>query len=211
MRLGYGLIVGVLAAQGAIAGPWLRDAGKGFFSASSKIDQTLQTETALYLEYGLRPKLTLGAKVDMAMTPQGSNDISFLAFMRRPIGPRDRKMLYAYDLGLGYRDQAPSARLGLTLGRGIKLGKRYGWAVLDTSIDLGQEPLFKADATVGLTLNDRWKTMAQIFVSHEANITEVTFAPSVIWSPKTGKPSYQAGLESKEGELGLRLSLWRDF
>lgn len=205
------VLIGCAAAQPAFAGPWLREKGKGFFSASAKVDEALKTESALYLEYGLGPKLTLGAKVEMEKAALGVSEYSFLAFMRRPIGPRDRKMLYAYDLGLGYSDQNAYALVGLTLGRGIKLGERYGWAVLDTSLSLKKNPLLKVDATLGLNFNEKWKGMVQLFVSHDALETEVTFTPSVIWSPKKGPSSYHLGLESKEGELGLRLSLWRDF
>lgn len=193
------------------AGPWLREEGAGFFSASTLMNENLSADHSLYIEYGLRPKLTLGAKVEARTALQRFEDPSYVIFLRQPLNNEDGKLLFAYDLGVGQRDKQTFLRLGFSLGRGIKWGKRYGWAVLDTSLDLGRDPLFKADATLGLTLNDRWKAMAQLFATQTDGSTDLTLAPSVVWTPKGSKTSYQLGLEFAKDQNAIRLGLWRDF
>lgn len=193
------------------AGPWLRAEGSGFFSASTKVDKDLRADHSLYLEYGLQPKTTIAAKIEATSLANELINPSILVFARRPLGPTDRPMRYAYDIGAGIRDDATFARLGFSLGRGITLGKRPGWAVLDTSLDLGPLSRVKADATVGLTLNEHWKVMMQAFYTYENDQSDLTLAPSAIWQPKAKAPSYQIGIESTKDQSALRLGLWLEF
>lgn len=195
----------------AEAGPWLRAEGAGFASVSSKLDQDLGSDHSLYAEYGLRSNLTLGAKLEAKLRLNRLSDPQALIFLRQPLGPRNGKVLYAYDIGAGLREGAPFGRLGLSLGRGLNWGTFSGWAVLDTSVDIGADPVFKADATLGLSLDASWKVMLQAFLNHEARQTELTLAPSVIWQPKGKGPSYQLSVEFKERQTALRLGLWTEF
>ena len=73
-------------ATPATAGAWMQEHGKGFLSFSGVYSQTRALDGALFLEYGLRPRLTLGAKVDMDMTYGRMGDGTAFVFMRKPIG-----------------------------------------------------------------------------------------------------------------------------
>jgi hypothetical protein len=198
-----------ICAQAAIAGPWLREAGSGFFSTSTKFGLDLHAEQSVYAEYGLRPDLTLGALIDLPIA--GPAETTALLFFRQPIGSGEGPMVYAYDLGLGMREDQIFARGGFSLGRGIKLGERYGWAVLDNTLDISSTPRIKSDGTVGLNLSNRWKAMLQGFFQFDETGSTLTIAPSVVYSPKHIKTSFQVGIEFGEDDPDLRIGIWRDF
>jgi hypothetical protein len=211
------LLVALMLAGPASAGAWLREEKTGFVSYSGTVDETLRIEGSLYAEYGLRPKLTMGIKVDVDMSTGQIGSGTAIVFIRKPINTGERSYNLAYEIGLGSTFGAtyePLVRTGLSYGRGFSIRDRNGWVAIDGTIEWGTgeaQDVLKLDTTVGLALNDRFKVMMQVFFSHEGSEQYTTIAPSVIWQPKPKKPSYVLGLESKNGVLGLKLGMWREF
>jgi hypothetical protein len=212
MRIRLVVILFVILAPGlAAGGPWLREARTGFASTSALRDGTGAFSGSVYLEYGLWPKTTLVTKLENTNSITGARETEARVFARRAIRKSEGPMLYAYEIGAGIADGQGLVHSGLTLGRGIKMGEKYGWAVLDTTLDLKASPRLKLEATLGLTLSQHWKVMFQVFATHEDQKTSLTYAPSLIWSPKAGPTSIQFGLEQSEAVTGLHLGLWRTF
>ncbi|MEO9898044.1 MAG: hypothetical protein ABJD13_08570 [Paracoccaceae bacterium] len=216
--IGHIGILSVVLSSSAIAGPWLREDGKGFLSFSSEIHASTDVEGGVYTEYGLTSDITVGGKINVEMGPLGIGDQELLAFIRRPIGPREKRWLAAYELGLGYRRGEGAndavAYLGFSVGRGFSLWDKNGWMTFDTSLEQpfgASSTLYKIDSTIGLAFHEHWKAMMQVFIAASEDDTDITLAPSVIWSPANAKSSYQFGLKLEEGRVSARLSLWRDF
>ncbi|WP_299143196.1 hypothetical protein [uncultured Tateyamaria sp.] len=199
------------------AGAWMRTQGEAFLSYSAVYEETGRLDGSVYFEYGFRPRLTLGAKVDIDMTDGRTGDGTAFLFARKPIGPTDRPGKLAFEIGLGstFGDSSDALlRTGLSYGRGIKLWDKYGWVAIDGAVewDLSGGPeTSKLDTTAGLALNDRFKVMMQVFVSHTGSTTSTTLAPSVIWQPKEKTRSYQLGVEAEDGVLAVKLGVWRTF
>jgi len=210
-------LVALICATPAWSGAWLREEGTGFVSASALQQQTGETDAALYVEYGLRPKLTLGLMADADMTAGQMGDGTVFVFARKPLGGAERPFEMAYELGIGTTFGHSSdtlLRTGLSYGRGLTVGKRNGWLALDGAVEwsLGDSPdTFKLDTTVGLAVNDRFKVMMQVFLSGAGDATSATLAPSVIWQPKPDRPGYQIGLEYEDDAIALRVGLWKSF
>ena len=216
--IGYIGFIAIAFSSSAVAGPWLREEGKGFLSSSSEFHISTDVESSIYAEYGISPNVTIGAKIDMDTRPLGIGDQEVLAFVRLPIGPRDKRWIAAYDLGLGYRRgdgvNDTVAHFGFSVGRGLSWWDRNGWLVFDASTEQpfgNSNALYKIDSTIGLSFHDHWKGMFQVFLAASEDDIDITLAPSIIWSPKKAKSSYQFGLEFEEGRVSARLSLWRDF
>lgn len=210
-------IICTLWAHGALAGAWLQEHKSGFLSYSAVYDDTGRLDGSVYLEYGLRPKLTLGAKVDVDMTLGQIGDGTALVFARKPIPTGDRKFKLAYDIGIGATfggETEPLLRAGLSYGRGIKAWDKYGWLAIDGALEmtLDDSPdTYKLDTTLGLTLNDRFKVMMQVFVSETGGELTTTLAPSLVWQPKPEAPSFVIGIEGEGGTLALKFGMWRSF
>ncbi|WP_299555460.1 hypothetical protein [uncultured Tateyamaria sp.] len=216
MRLVLTLLLLALA-PGAQGGAWLQEHKKGFLSYSGVYEETGRLDGTLYAEYGFRPKLTLGVKVDVDMTQGRLGEGTAFVFMRKPIPTGEREYKLAYDIGIGSTFglvMEPLLRTGLSYGRGIKLWDRHGWMAVDGAvewaIDQGPDTL-KLDSTLGLALNDRFKVMMQVFVTSADGDASATLAPSVIWQPKPDGASFVLGLEGEDGILALKLGMWRSF
>lgn len=216
MRL-FTLIMALLMAGTAHAGAWLRAEGTGFLAYSTTFEEDGALNGSFYGEYGVRPKLTLGLKADIDMTVGRAGNGSAFVFARKPIQTQDRPFRLAYEVGIGSTFGQSSDMLlltGLSYGRGIKIAGKHGWFALDGSVEwsLGDgTDTGKLDTTVGLTLNDRFKVMVQVFHSLTDTASTTTLAPSVIWQRKPDRPSYQIGLEAEEGAVALKLGIWQTF
>lgn len=217
MRLPF-LIALLCLASHAHAGAWMREEGSVFLSFGANIDETGRAEGAIYAEYGLRPKLTLGLKIDVAMTDGRMGDGEAYVFARKPIPVGERDFKLAYEVGLGGTlgdDASGLVRVGFNYGRGIKLWDRNGWLAIDSALEwtTGDSELTgKLDSTLGLALNDRFKVMVQVFYIHTDAENSTTIGPSLIWTPKKDAAnSYHIGLESDDGVLGVKLGVWRSF
>lgn len=215
----------LLAAATAEAGAWLREKGTGFLAFKGVAAQDGATDGAIYFEYGVRPDLTLGARAGADLTLSQVDmqakgymiDGTAFAFLRRPIHLSNRPFKLAYELGIGSTygpDTDPLVLTGLSYGRGLKLGERYGWLAIDAAVEwsLGKtSDLAKLDATLGLTLNDRFKVMGQVFLSETDSVQTTTLSTSLIWQPKPDRPSYVVGVERQDGQMGLAFGAWYDF
>jgi len=211
------LIAILMLAGPATAGAWLRAEGTGFLAYGSIYSEDGTLDGNLYGEYGVRPKLTLGIKLDADMTAGRMGNGSGFVFVRKPIPLKGRPFHLAYEVGIGstFGDHSDALLLtGLSYGRGITIAGRSGWLAIDGSVEwsLGDSTdTGKLDTTIGLNLNDRVKVMAQVFHSQTETASSTTLAPSLVWQPKADKPSYQLGLEAKEGTIAIKLGLWRTF
>ncbi len=222
MLRGFLVILSCLSlATPALAGPWMREKGATFTSASFTLNYFYETGSNTYLEYGLRDDMTVGADIGIFRNSTIGQSGTATLFLRRPLGNRDGKNLWAYELGVGASWQgmliSPHFKTALTWGHGITFRGKGGWTSIDTSIrwDLGYAAhLVKIDGTVGLNMSDRFAGMFQIYVSHSKGDTAAILAPSVIYTPRKGKSRWQLGLENPIGDrrrTAIKFGLWREF
>ena len=209
------------SAQIAQAGPWLREKGKGFAALSGTITQEKDAAGSGYVEYGLRENITLGADlfygIDRTLQQSGSG----IVFLRFPLSAPDATHKWAWHIGLGARSQnytiTPAIEAGLSWGRGIRLGARYGWVVIDSSLNIPGSALerrIKLDGTIGLGFTDHLKGMAQIFVTHQDGEVFAKAAPSLVVGLGQSPYSVQIGVESPiagGGDRQLKLGVWLEF
>ncbi len=220
MRLWIAILCASLCAAPADAGAWLREKGEGFTATSTGMTDQFDAQNGFYLEYGLTAKTTVGLDIDMKLTPAGQSGTGHI-FARRAL-PFGGKGVWAYQIGLGVAFQeiaaTPLAKLGLSYGRGITLGKYDGWLALDSAAqwDFGTSVhSLKIDTTAGLTFSDRSKAMMQMFWTVDSlGGTSTTLSPSYVFTPKSGKFSYVVGVEATRSSVasyGIKLGLWSDF
>lgn len=213
MRLA--LIIFCFWATAANAGAWLREPGTGFFALSGTVNDRMESATSIYLEYGLRERLTLGADLNLVMRTDATISGGGLVFARLPLA--DGTWTSSWLVALGGREQTgeihPFASLGYSIGRGVTWHKG-GWVNLDLRLDMGSRAVsqLKIDGTVGLQIAERSKAMLQVYLTvKEGGTLETTLAPSIVFDPGDSKPAWQIGIEAKEAELGFKLGLWRTF
>lgn len=212
------LLIGlVLLANPALSGAWMRGTGTGFLSFGPVYEDTGRVDGSFFIEYGLRPKLTIGAKIDADMTQQQIGNGTGFLFLRRPIDIGERSFKLAYEVGIGTtfgHSYDPLILTGLSYGRGIQIGEIYGWLALDGSVEwsLGDtSDTAKLDTTFGLTLSDKFKVMMQVFYSQTNEASATTLAPSMIWQPRPDRPSYQLGIEAERDALAVKFGIWTTF
>ncbi|MEL6806272.1 MAG: hypothetical protein AAFO97_00720 [Pseudomonadota bacterium] len=200
------------------AGAWMREVGTTFLSFSTTIDEVGDIGGSLYLTHGLRPKLTIGAKVDVDMLDNQLGNGTGYLFARKPIPTGEQPFKLAYEIGVGSSfgpDSSPLLRAGLSYGRGFTLWDRSGWVALDSAAEWevnNSVTTYKLDSTIGLSLSARFQVMMQVFLSETDNDLSTTIAPSVIWRPKEDGPTrYHIGMEDEDGTVALKLGLWRTF
>ena len=215
MRLILVLLGTLLLTASAQAGAWPREAGTTFVALSftAKADRTTMATTgfptdsytALYLEHGLTPKLTLG--LDAGRAKEGS--YTALAFARWP---------FWKDTGPNVSGQSDTvSMLGLSFGRGLTTRFGGGWIALDTSARYRisqRNVVLKADLTLGLTVQEVTKLMLQFQAGqYPGDDTYLRIAPSV--ARKFGRNKYvELGLEAGvigDSRVGLKLGTWLEF
>lgn len=138
------------------AGAWLRDTDELFFSATSTLrisDEELLQENAIYLEYGLFPRLTVGVDYNHLVGYSGHA----LVFARLPLPVGKGKWKFAAEAAIGGHhwmgDWDPMLKTTLSAGRGIKTRQGHGWLAIDVAMERRYgtpAPLYKLDATLGL-------------------------------------------------------------
>ena len=202
----------------ACAGAWMREVGTTFLSFSTTIDELGDMGGSFYLTHGVRPKLTLGAKIDVDILSQrGGGDTGYV-FARKPLLTGGRSFELAYEVGIGSTlgpDSSPLVHAGLSYGRGFVLWDKAGWVALDSAAEWQVDnnvTTYKLDSTIGLSLSAQFQVMMQVFLSETDSNLSTTIAPSVIWRPiKDGPTRYQIGMENEDGTIALKLGLWRTF
>jgi hypothetical protein len=215
------------------AGSWPREAGTGFASLTQwQGGGGSGGYTALYAEYGLTPRLTLG--LDAGRSVAG-HDKSVL-FLRLPIlrvlgGP------VAAELGYGTIAGQAVLRPGLSWGRSLSRPRWQGWLSVDTRLEWGMDSKTldeKTDFTLGLTLLDPqghpadWTFMLQLqtgvvdigqqlFLLQTEGIKPgasfIRLVPSLTYRLREGlhlELGYVLGLDSRGGQ-GIKLGLWTQF
>ena len=211
------------AALPCTAGAWMRTEGDGFLSLGFRAYEdaatgTQSVEQSFYFEYGFRPRLTLGVSASYTSGEKGEG----LVFLRFPLRNDDRAAKISAEFGIGAESMDavnfdPFLKGGVSWGRGLTLAGRGGWVNVDSAVQWRTDdtpPLFKLDATLGLTLSDRFQVMGQGFFEADENGESLTVVPSVIYTPKRGNMKFVVGLEHKSGRdesTGLKFGLWREF
>ncbi|MEP2030679.1 MAG: hypothetical protein ABJI96_18445 [Paracoccaceae bacterium] len=227
------LIVFLLFVPGlcspASGGAWLREDDTGFtaFSSTNRVPKDLSflnSDNSFYVEYGVTGQTTLGADLNYATVWDGLDMLQeghAILFLRRPIGRADRSMRFAYELGIGTRyrllEWEGVLKLGLSMGKGIETGLGNGWIAVDGSVEF-EDPsggrLTKLDATFGISVSPRVKTMLQIQSSYRSkDIYNVDVIPSIVWELKP-KSYMLLGVEARHSRTktyGLKVGFWRDF
>jgi len=208
----------LMLAEPAVAGAWMREVGSTFLSFSTTVDENGQLDGALYVEHGLRPKLTLGLKIDMDMTLGRMGDGAAFVFVRKPITLGERSYELAYEIGLGSTtgDGATALlRVALSYGRGVNLWDKPGWVAVDATVEWPTDDsstTTKLDGTLGMNVSDRFQVMMQVFFTDTGSSQSTTLAPSMIWRAAPDGPTrYQVGIEAEDGSLGFKLGVWRTF
>lgn len=201
----------------AAAGAWPRDKGQTFLAASGQIEGPDQfglyrQSFTLYAEYGLTERLTLGLDLGGDALRMSKS----IAFVRWPIGRVGRKVRLALEFGVGEVDEDAALRPGLSLGRGLTLWGRHGWAAFDGRAVVfgGSRLTLESDMTLGLDATRRSKAILQLQTGRPSFGRAYTrFAPSFVYETKPG-----AHLEfgvilplTGGGERGVKLGLWRQF
>lgn len=228
------LILLLLIAGPALAGPWPRGKGKVFYSVHANVEYLeefglMNQYGTIYGEYGLTEKLTLG--VDYSGSEIATDKA--IAFLRYPIANGDRKLLYAIEMGLGLSDGEMALRPGLSIGRGITWGQRHGWISLDTRALLtgsSQTSRIESDFTFGLGMTERGKLILQLQGGIQSKGDNyLKFAPSYVIELKQPKPRKKQRKKRKPRkgkqflEIGLtaglvnyenyaaKIGIWREF
>lgn len=211
------------AALPCAAGAWMRGEGEGFLSLGFRFYEERDTGTQgveqnFFFEYGLWPRLTVGASANYTSGVKGEGQV----FLRLPIRNDDRPAKLAAELGIGAESTDgitfdPFLKAGLSWGRGLTIAGRSGWVNVDGAVQWASDDtpaLFKLDTTLGITLSDRFRLMGQGFFEADEFGESLTVVPSVIYSPNWGQMKFVVGLEHKTGRdesTGIKFGLWRDF
>ena len=230
----FALILALASGSSAQAGAWLREKGKGFASTSVQTTEDNGSSVSFYMEYGLRDNVTIGADITYDteilnyvagadIAAQSIADIpigSGVLFARFPLGPVDQTNKWAFHLGIGARyfeaEFLRAAELGLSWGRGIRIGDKYGWVNVDTSYNDAEAPAetrIKLDGTIGLGITDKTKIMLQMFNTFVEGQTFSKVSPSLLFSPGKGRVTFQLSSEipTDSGEASLKLGVWTEF
>jgi len=209
------ILLVILAASPAAAGPWLRAEGTTFSATTAEISSSdpfgLALYTSVYAEYGLTPRLTLGFDGGSDTLGNGSG----LIFLRFPLHVAEQSRMAA-EIGLGARwsltERTPLVRPGLSWGRGITLFGHSGWTTLDATLTIpgdGGAILPKLDATLGLNRSDRLKLILGLTIERPG----ATLSPSLayrVWD----KTHLTLGLKLRSGGSGahgLTFGFWQDL
>lgn len=236
-RLLAGLMCGLgwLSMQAApvVAGAWPREAGTGFASLTRwQAQDSTERYTALFVEYGMLPRLTLGLDAGRSVSGQTKAVI----FARTPFG-RAMGGLVAAELGWGEIAGRPVMRPGLSWGRSVSRDAWEGWLAVDMLMEVDMETRqidVKADITLGLTpqrdegASSDWTVMIQLqtglvgvqdslhLLQTDGIVPDPSFlriVPSVTYQLRDGlhlEMGLYQGLNGSS-EQGVKLGLWSRF
>ena len=223
----------------AFAGPWPRAPGKWFLSFSEERDSDANYYTQFYLEYGLTPRVTLGA--ELGKTRSEKSLLVWLQWANMPEGRPDR---WSASLGLGMVDREeqlqPLGQATIAWGRGwdnLPLLDRIrggGWLTAELKGQLSTEPeeysseysggetygiyltpsaSGKLDLTIGWNANERLKLMSQLRFEHRDEGLSTRLVVSGVHD-LVGPLKLELGaitpLDSKS-EAAIKLGLWLDL
>jgi len=209
------LIIALLSASPAFAGPWVRAEGEGFLSFA--IEGPTSDDSAfgtVFVEYGLSDRITLG--FDMGGTDEDLHKA--ILFAKMPVKlPEFLSFKAAADLGFGVREDMKVIRSGLSIGRGFEFVGMPGWMSVDSIAYIetkGRDLAIATDLTIGLNTTERSKWIVQLQNGYEQSKEDyMKIAPSYIYERKPGQHleiGVLAGLRNAE-DYALKLGLWQTF
>ncbi len=215
------LIFSLGAAPLAHAGAWLREKGTGFVSLSFGATQFSETTNALYVEYGLSDKTTIGLDVSAFTNAFNARNGIGNLFIRRRLGPADRPSRWAYEIGVGgiwgNERQLPTFKTGVSWGRGFDLDGHAGWINLDGAFiyePLQGQHITKFDGTLGMAFNDVLTGILEVNMSYQNKDTYGAVEPSLLIRPKGSKFNFKIGTQipcEEQEKAALKLGIWRSF
>ena len=227
MRVWLSVFFCFALALPARAGPWPREDGRWFVSLShstradprtvSTTDFALDDYTSLYVEYGLRPRLTLGFDAGLSDT----GEVTAFGFVRRPIGPEDRQVKLSWHAGAGVTGPSASSEpmivVGASVGKGVTTRWGDGWMTLDTALHLrtsSSEVVAKADATFGLKPRPGQMLILQIQTgAYSGSDPYLRLAPSYVREIAPGR-HIEIGADIGfvgDDKVGLKAGIWFEF
>lgn len=223
------ILMMMLAPAMAAAGPWPREVGRTFLSMTVERDVEGSSYTSLYAEYGLAPRLTLGA--DLGRTDLGEASAVIWAQRALDDGTGPNRFSLATGLGAIRRDGRfhPVAQGSLGWGRGFANRMGEGWmsAQVQVRVTGGMDPeastgsafritdsTLKTDLTLGLRPTDRLMVINSLWLEapREGRGT-AKLASSVVMDPG-GPIKVELGLVQPlhgPAERAVRLGGWLEF
>lgn len=215
------LLIWQCMASTAYAGAWLREKGTGFTSLSFGATQFSETTNALYIEYGLSDKTTIGLNISSFTNALNVRNGFGNLFMRRAIGPTDRPNKWAYEIGVGglwgNEKHLPTFKTAISWGRGFQIKERSGWVNVDAAFvyepTLGQN-IAKLDAALGMNFGGITTGLLEVTISSQNSETYGALEPSVLLRPKDSSFSVKLGAQipfDEQEKAALKLGIWRKF
>lgn len=226
MRIAAATLFLLIQACTAQAGAWPREQGSVFVSASYRAVADVAAlgslralmqdgYNALYAEYGLTPRLTLGLDAGYAMDGRFSG----VGFARWSLDNGSGRNRLALSLGAGLAGPPGETlvQLGAHWGTSLSFGWSDGWMGLDLTAIQRLETdgiAAKADFTFGLAPSDGWKAILQLQAgSYPGADAYLRLAPSIV--RRTGAASHiEIGLEAEllgSGMVGAKIGSWIEF
>ncbi len=207
-----------LVSTPAWAGAWLREKGSSFTALSvtafKEDDGIYKYESALYAEWGLRPKLTIGLDAEEHQDLYGHA----LVFARFPIADLGQAGRFAAEFGVGTHHRQYDAwamcKTTLSYGKGIQTGLGGGWINIDAVLEnrTHEALIRKLDFTAGLSSGRRIDPLLQIETSYISDHPWYwRVRPSLMYRPKKGNLTWILGAErnSADDNIGIKFALWR--
>ncbi|EEX08525.1 conserved hypothetical protein [Ruegeria lacuscaerulensis ITI-1157] len=215
------LLLAILLGPAPVnAGAWLRQKDSSFSALSvtgyRETNGSAQFKYALYSEWGLREKLTIGLDAEEHQLGYGHA----LLFARLPVADLGVAGRLAAEFGIGAHHQQLQAwalyKATLSWGKGFQTGYGGGWLAVDAALEYRtHNALFrKLDLTAGFSSQRRIDPMLQIETAYVPGRPFYWSArPSVLIRPDTGPNTWVLGLErtADRRSIGVRFSLWREF
>lgn len=226
------LMVSALAPGIAHAGPWPRAKGDVFFSLSHEVGRDGGGWSALYAEYGLTPRWTLGLDIG-----NSQDRTTALAFVQRAVGKQDGPGRLAFSSGIGIEtgiEPQAFGMVGAAWGRSLGTPLGPGWLAVEPQLRMGvalsedwpptlvldedgkiaTTGLAKLDLTLGATARPGLILMGQVQMEQalEGDPTARLTASAVRDVGRRGK--VLLGLSAPvmgEGEPSLKLGTWLEF
>lgn len=152
LHLWRGLLLSILLANAALAGPWPRAPGGVFLALSTEQDRDENSYSSLYGEYGLSPRTTLGFELGHSNAGESSLMLWLQRALDRGDGPN--RWTLAGGGGMLERDgeYLPLAQIGAAWGRGfdsvpgLQRIPGGGWLALETRVKVAGATKTQAEA-----------------------------------------------------------------
>ncbi|WP_163847132.1 hypothetical protein [Pseudooceanicola aestuarii] len=208
------ILISMLLASQAVAGPWPRGAGQTFFAASVRMQQNVDGEykpnIAYYHETGISRRLTFGA--DIGGSIAGLDKA--VAFLSTHL-PTTGAWAIGLDMGGGMISEEPVVRPGFSFGR--KLARKSGWLTIEGAVEYSPriaETDWKLDLTYGFQQREGLKYYVQVQSGQpHAQPTFLRVAGSVTYriAPRTWLDVGVSSRVVNSDPVRVKLGIWRSF